>query len=279
MTGFLARMAASSAARVRQAAARESLADLRRRAANAPSAPPLRLQHSFELIAEYKRQSPSLGRLASRGDRLEARVEAFARGGAAAVSVLTEPERFGGSLAHLAEAAAALGPFGVPVMRKDFLVHPYQLVEARAAGAGGALVIVRMLPEHRLLEMLGCAAELGLFVLLEAFDAGDVRRARAAIERESGSRAGATFLLGVNCRDLETLELKPFLHRELAPLLPDGMPRVAESGLATPEQCADVARAGYGLALVGGSLMSESNPVARVRSMLAAGRSAAKAAA
>jgi indole-3-glycerol phosphate synthase len=279
MSGFLACMAEASAARVRRAAAREALADLRRRAADAPPAPPLRLAHAFELIAEYKRQSPSLGRLASGEDRLSNRVEAFARGGAAAVSVLTEPDRFAGSLVHLAEAAAVLAPLGVPVMRKDFLVDPYQLYEARAAGAGGVLLIVRMLLQRQLREMMDCAAELGLFVLLEASDADDVEAAVTAVQRASALDRGARHLLGVNCRDLETLEVNSLRHQELAPLLPDGLPRVAESGITMPDQCVAVARAGYGIALVGGSLMHEADPQTLVRAMLAAGRMAAKAAA
>jgi len=279
MSGFLSQMTQASHTRAREAAAREPLVALRARAADAEPAPPLRLDRPFELIAEYKRRSPALGTLASRNERLTTRVTAYARAGAAAVSVLTEPERFDGSLAHLANAAAVLAPLGVPVLRKDFLVDPYQLYEARAAGAGGVLLIARMLSGDDLQEMLDCARELRLFTLVETFDAADIARATAAIQQARAADHAARVLLGVNCRDLGTLEVLPFRFRELAPLLPPDIPCVAESGIAAADQCADVARAGYRSALVGGSLMSEADPVAVVRAMLAAGRAAARVAA
>ena len=268
MNGFLLRMAASSRARVAEAAACEPLEALRRRALATPVPPPLRNGHAFELIAEYKRRSPALGRLAAGRDCHLDRVSAYARGGAAAVSVLTEPTQFDGSLEALAECAAALAPLRVPVMRKDFIVDAYQLHEARAAGAGGALLIVRMLNDDSLGELVACTRELSLFVLLECFDAADIARAAPHAD-------GEAVLFGVNCRDLETLAVDPSRLAGFAPLLPGGSSCVAESGLATPEDCAGVARAGYGLALVGGALMTAPDPEATVRRMLAAGRAAA----
>ena len=295
MSGFLTQMAAASRARVREASDRESPAQLRARAAGTPRPVALALDHAFDLIAEYKRFSPALGRLAAGDEPIEQRVTAYARGGAAAVSVLTEPERFDGGLEDLARAALALAPLGIPVLRKDFLVDPYQLHESRAAGAGGVLLILRMLSDVQLGELQDCARELGLFVLLEAFDAEDIERAASRIRRgcplatrnpdvSLGDTSrhlarGAPVLLGVNCRDLQTLEVKPFRFRELAPLLPPELPCVAESGIATPQQCADVAGAGYGVALVGGSLMSAADPLAAVRAMLSAGRTIARSAA
>ena len=278
MSGFLAQMAESSRRRVATAAQREPLPALRARAADMPEPPAPTLAHSFELIAEYKRHSPALGRLAAGKQDLERRVAAYARGGAVAVSVLTEPEHFDGGLADLAEAAAHLEPYGIPALRKDFIVDPYQLHEARAAGAGGVLLIVRMLSDAQLAALLDCARSLRLFALVEAFDAVDVARAAAGLR---GSRLpnGSPALLGINCRDLDTLEVRPFRFRELAPELPAELPCVAESGLATPEQCADVARAGYRAALVGGSLMRAADPLGAVRAMLEAGRAAARAAA
>jgi indole-3-glycerol phosphate synthase len=268
VSGFLGLMEASSRARVKHAAAREPLAAVRRRALEAPPPPPFQSGPHFGLIAEYKRRSPALGRLAGRGDGHVERVTAYARGGAAAVSVLTEPTRFEGSLGQLADCAAALAPLRVPVMRKDFLVDAYQLHEARAAGAGGALLVVRMLGDASLEELVACARELSLFVLLECFDAGDVARAVRHADCD-------TVLLGVNCRDLDTLAVEPSRLASLAPLLPARCQSVAESGLATPDDCADAARAGYRLALVGGALMVASDPEAFVRRMLNAGRAAA----
>lgn len=279
MSEFLAQMTEGSRRRAKTAAEREPLPALRARAADMPDPPALALDDGFGLIAEYKRNSPALGRLAGGDDRLTARVTAYARGGAAAVSVLTEPERFDGSLADLGEAAVVLEPLGIPVLRKDFLLDPYQAYESRAAGAGGLLLIARLLSATQLSEMLDCAHELSLFVLVEAFDAGDIGRISTACRGPHANRDGAPVLIGVNSRDLATLEVIPYRFRELAPLLPPGMPRVAESGISTPAQCADIAGAGYSAALVGGSLMREQNPVTAIRAMLAAGRSAARSAA
>ncbi|HUO80735.1 MAG TPA: indole-3-glycerol-phosphate synthase [Steroidobacteraceae bacterium] len=267
---FLDGMARASAARVAVARARVPVAELAARAAAAPAPPALRLDGRFDLIAELKLRSPAAGVLAGAADDLEARVAAYARGGAALVSVLTEPARFDGSLEHLARASAALRPLGVPAMRKDFLVDPYQLLEARLAGAAGVLLIVRMLAPDRLEELAHGAAALGLFVLLEAFDADDVAAAAALAGRWRGPQGAC--LVGVNSRDLRTLAVVPERLEALAPALPAALPRVAESGLATPADAARLARAGYTLALVGTALMSAADPAALVRQMLDAGR-------
>jgi len=290
MSGFLDRMAAASRLRLEEARTREPLTVLRTRALATPLPPPLNLQDRFNLIAEFKRRSPALGRLGD--DDLVGRVTAYAQGGAAAVSVLTEPSQFHGSLEHLATAAATLAPLGVPVMRKDFLVDPYQLYEARAASAGGALLIIRMLSRDTLHEMLDCARELGLFVLLEAFDHEDIARAAAEVAvgvpersikfwrsegtpRPDPGRGAPAVLLGVNCRDLQTLDVIGNRFGELAALLPKDVPCIAESGITTPDDCAEVARDGYGLALVGSALMTAPDPAGVIRTMLAAGRAAA----
>jgi indole-3-glycerol phosphate synthase len=225
------------------------------------------------LIAELKLRSPAQGQLGANADDLEARVTSYARGGAAAVSVLTEPSRFDGDLLHLERAVAALRPLEVPAMRKDFIVAPYQLFEARAAGAGGALLIIRMVPRARLIELLDCAAECGLFVLLEAFDQADL-----AIARElAASRRGKAeqVLVGVNSRDLQTLQVVPERLISLAPELPVEYPRVAESGVATIDEVQAVARAGYSLALIGTALMARGDPEQLARDLLQAGRAAA----
>lgn len=255
MTGFLDQMAASSAARCAAAAALLPLAEVRRAALARAPAPPLRLDGRFDLIAELKLRSPALGQLGQlqQDDALERRVAAYARGGAAAVSVLTEPERFDGSLEHLRRAVAVLDAFGVPAMRKDFLVAPYQLYEARAAGAGGALLIVRMLPRPLLEEMLEVAAELGLWILLEAFDAVDIEVMNALVAAR-GTREG--LLLGVNSRDLQTLQVVPERLLTLAHHLPAHLPRVAESGVGSAAEAGAMAAAGWTMALVGTALMA-----------------------
>ncbi len=273
MKDFLKEMARTSRERANAAQSREPLAALRARALDTAPPLPLRNGTAFELIAEYKRRSPSRGPFVSKGTHPCRRVEAYARGGAAAVSVLTEPTQFDGRLEQLAECAALLAPQGVPVMRKDFLVDPYQVCEARAAGAGGVLLIMRILSDALLGEMQDCAREMGLFVLLELFDSADI--ARAAKACRPSATGEAPLLVGLNCRDLETLETVPARLAELASRLPRGCTRVAESGLGTPEDCAGAARAGYGMALVGGALMSATDPESVVRDMLEAGRAAA----
>jgi indole-3-glycerol phosphate synthase len=271
---FLAQMAAASRARVAAARAREPLDALRARARTVPAAPRLRLSAAgFDLVAELKLRSPALGRLGSAADDLEGRVTAYGRGGAAAISVLTEPERFDGSLEHLSRAAAALAPLGVPAMRKDFLVDEYQLHEARACGAGGVLLIATMLERAVLGRLLDAAAALGLFVLLECFDADDVRLAHELARAWSGP--AQELLVGVNSRDLRTLRVEPSRLEALVGALPRRFPRVAESGLVTPDDAARLARAGYTAALVGTALMGSADPAALARAMIAAGRGAA----
>ncbi|HVW68831.1 MAG TPA: hypothetical protein VHB68_07635, partial [Steroidobacteraceae bacterium] len=194
------------------------------------------------------------------------------RAGAAAVSVLTEPSRFDGSMAHLEQATKALTPHNVPAMRKDFLVDPYQVIEARLAGAGGVLVIIRMLAPQAVHALIERAAGLGLFVLLEAFDESDIEMMHAIIDRHIPS--GVEMLAGVNCRDLATLQIVPERLDELAHLLPARVPRVAESGVLTADDAGRIAAAGYELALVGSALMQGGDPGALAGAMLAAGRAA-----
>jgi len=270
---FLDEMADASHERVRSAKQSRSEAALEVEARQSPAPPRLRLDRSgFDLIAEVKLRSPAAGRL-GQGEDLAARVTAYARAGAAAISVLTEPSRFDGSLEHLASATRALAPHAVPAMRKDFLVDPYQVLEARAAGAGGVLVIVRMLSRSAIDALLDCAGSLGLFVLLEAFDARDIERVRELIEAHDGTNP---VLAGVNCRDLATLQVLPQRLLELAPLLPAGALRVAESGVATAADARQIVAAGYQLALVGSALMQAQDPQALAGALLAAGRAAAR---
>src|ERR1700733_12326841 len=250
-------MAAASRARVRAARAQLDDSALAQSCRQLPAPPALRRDpRGFDLIAELKLRSPAAGRLATADVDVPRQVTAYARAGAAAVSVLTEPERFDGSLAHLAAAARTLAPLAVPALRKDFLVDPYQVLEARAAGAGGVLVILRMLTREELASLLACAHAQGLFVLLEAFDAPDIALMHEVVASHA---APATLLAGVNCR-------------ELAPLLPAQLAHVAESGVATAADAHAVAAAGYQLILVGGALMRAADPLTLAGSLLAAGR-------
>jgi indole-3-glycerol phosphate synthase len=270
MSRFLDDMARSSAARVQKAKQRESFAELERRARRTTAGVALRLSPAgFDVIAELKLRSPAAGALGDAADDWLGRVAAYARGGAAAVSVLTEPSRFDGSLEHLRQASQVLGPLGVPAMRKDFLVDPYQILEARAAGAGGVLVILRMLGDERIAELLDAAAEHHLFVLLEAFDGADLETARRLL---SSRGTDETILIGINSRDLQTLEVVQQRFGELAPLLPERSACVAESGVATPSDALAMRQLGYRLALIGTALMSCDDPAVLLEEILNAAR-------
>ena len=272
---FLSGMASSSRARSQSAQATLPARELRARIADLPRAPRLSLT-SFDLIAELKLRSPAVGLLkAAAEEDVGARVATYARAGAAAVSILTEPTRFDGSLEDLEEGCRALAPLAVPAMRKDFLVDGYQVLEGRAAGASGVLAILRMIPRADLEELIDTALGLDMFVLLEAFDAPDIELAHRLVEARLAHRG--LLLVGVNSRDLTTLKVVPGRLDALAASLPAQVRRVAESGVATAADAARVVAAGYDLALVGSALMSSDQPAQLAGAMLAAGRAAVMA--
>jgi len=276
MSGLLTEMAQSSLARLEQARAHESEQVLWTRVCSAPAAPRLKLSpEGFDIIAECKLASPSAGDLSQHTTDIDRRVQAYAQGGACAVSVLTEPTRFGGSLEHLAQTARTLAPLGVPVMRKDFIVDPYQVMEARAAGAGGVLVIVRMLDRSRIKALLDVAAMLKMFVLIEAFDAADLAIAQEVLAARKAH--DEQMLVGVNCRDLDTLTVELARLGELAGQLPPDFASVAESGVGSLEDVRTVVDIGYDVALVGTTLMNSNDPGKLLGEMLAAGRERAMA--
>lgn len=261
MSRFLARMAAGSRRRAGEAVRSRPLAVLVEAARSRPA--PRRLSGfgaTFDVVAEIKPRSPAVGALPLRQPHRQ--VEEYQGGGAAMLSVLTEPEAFGGSLELLESVASSAS---VPVMRKDFLVDPYQVYEARAAGADGVLLIGRLLDDRLLDEMLGAVAELGMFALLEGFDGDDMDRlAPFAVADRS--------LLGVNCRDLDTLRIVPARHEELASLIPPGAPTVAESAVGSPDDADRLARLGYRAVLVGTALMESPRPGDLVAALAEAGR-------
>jgi indole-3-glycerol phosphate synthase len=270
---FLATMAASSRERVAAARQACSEAELLRWALATPPPPQLVLApQGFDVIAEVKLRSPAVGVLKEGDEDITARVTQYANAGAAAVSVLTEPDRFEGSLDHLEQAARALGK--VPAMRKDFLVDPYQVIEARLAGAGGILVIVRMLSRVELDALVAAAAQLKLFVLVEAFDQRDIEVAARLLSAPAARDATPRILIGVNSRDLVTLKVVPGRLEELVKELPTDVPRVAESGVASAQDAARLAGCGYDVALIGSALMTSDDPGKLLASMIAAGRGA-----
>ena len=263
MSDFLQTMAAASAARV--AAITQPFPS------SALERPLLPLQLGrFDVIAEIKDHSPAEGALATSGSNRIEQAQRYARGGAAAISVLSEPSRFAGDIAHVEQVATAMTD--TPVMRKDFLVDPVQVLEARAAGASGVLLIAAMLDDKMLRSMLDCSYEHGMFVLLESFDEDDLRRSRALLENSADADAAAsgTWLFGVNTRNLRTLDVDAERLQKLAALLPEGR-CVAESGLHNKEDARRVARLGYRMALVGTALMRSDDPEALVAAMVLAG--------
>jgi indole-3-glycerol phosphate synthase len=209
------------------------------------------------VIAEVKRRSPSKGALAEIPDPA-ALASAYAAGGAAAISVLTEERRFGGSLADLHAVRAAVD---VPVLRKDFLVSPYQLWEARAAGADLVLLIVAALSDRDLAALHRQAVDLGMTALVEVHDEAEAARATAL-----GAR-----LVGVNARDLRTLEVDPDAFARVAAAFPDGTVKVAESGIGGPDDVARVVAAGADVVLVGEALVRHGDPRSAVAALTAAG--------
>ncbi len=166
---------------------------------------------SFDVIAEIKNRSPAEGALSNDAVNLGEQASRYAAAGAAAISVLTEPTQFAGELAHLEEVVAAIDGTHVPVMRKDFLVDPVQILEARAAGASGVLLIATMLSDEKIKDMLNCAYEHDMFVLLESFDEQDLRRSTALLDdaRHRDQAESNRLLFGINTRDLRTLHIDP----------------------------------------------------------------------
>lgn len=204
------------------------------------------------LIAEYKRSSPSAGAISEPDVASQAR--AYEEGGAAAISVLTEPTRFDGALADLRAVRLAVS---LPVLRKDFLVHPAQVIQSRAAGGDAVLLIAAALSELELKGMLAVAADLGLDALLETHSEEDLAKALATDAP----------VIGVNARDLETLEVDVERALAMLPDVPSDRVAVLESGVSTREDVERAIDAGAGAVLVGETLMRSPDPGVTIRSL------------
>jgi indole-3-glycerol phosphate synthase len=267
VTGFLARACSEAAERVAEAARLVPLDELR--AAVGP--PPRRAfdqalrAPGVSVIAEVKRSSPSKGHLAWVPDPA-AHAAAYARGGAAAISVLTEPAHFSGTLADLAAVAAAVD---VPAIRKDFVVDAYQVWEARRAGAAALLLIVAALDDDRLCDLLRETAQAGLGALVEVHDVAEAERAGRAFAAVGA--AGPPPVVGVNARDLATLEIDPGRFAACVDALPAGAVTVAESGVSGPQDVARAAAAGADAVLVGEHVVTSAEPEEAVRRLVEAG--------
>lgn len=237
------------------------LGRLKERAARLPEAKEclgrLHNEAAVGVIAEVKRSSPSKGALAPIEDPAGLAAE-YEAGGAVAISVLTERRKFNGSLADLDAVRASVD---VPVLRKDFIVTPYQVWEARAHGADLLLLIVAALEQTVLTSLVERVASLGMTALVEVHDVDEVARAL-----DAGARC-----IGVNARNLRTLDVDRTTFARLAPLIPSGIVRIAESGVRGPHDVMDYARSGADAVLVGESLVTGGNPRSAVADLVAAG--------
>ena len=243
--------------------AKEPMAALERRAAlaaprGARFEAELGMPGRVNVIAECKRRSPSKGVLAASYDPVRMATQ-YEEGGAAAISVLTEPTFFDGSLEHLAAVGKRVG---IPLLRKDFIVDPYQLFEARAAGADAVLLIVAALEQNDLAGLQSRAWELGLATLVEVHDETELARAI-----DGGAR-----VVGVNNRNLRTLTVDIEASDRLAARIPRGVTGVSESGLKSREELDRLASAGYRAFLIGERFMTDPNPSDAIRHLIGAGR-------
>lgn len=252
--GTLGELVASAARRAAELARRE--AEWHERALRAPAAPSLASalrRGDVAVIAEVKRSSPSKGAI-NPGLDAPAQALAYERGGAAAVSVLTEPERFGGSASDLERVTAAIG---IPALKKDFHIAPVQLLEARALGAAAALLIARALDPEQLADLVAAGRGVGLELLVEVRDEDELDRALAA---------GAQ-IIGVNNRNLETLVIDPSTAERIVPLIPGALPAIAESGIGGRADVARFAAAGADAVLVGSVLSASPDPATAVAAL------------
>lgn len=251
---FLSKLLDSTRARIEEARGKVTEDALEQRIASLPPALDLGaalLGEEISFIAEIKRATPSQGELDLNLDASRL-AKAYVEGGAAAISVLTEPDHFKGSLEDLQAARVA----AIPLLRKDFVIDAFQLLEARAAGADSVLLIVRAVKDD-LEALVAGARALGMEPLVEVFHEDEVERAAAA-----GAR-----VIGVNHRDLETFEVDGRRTAKLAPLMPDGTIVVAASGVSTRAEVEELADAGAQAVLVGQSLVQSGDPVAKLREL------------
>ncbi len=249
--------------RVKAAAGRRGLARLRSMALAAPPCPDLaralRRHPGPAIIAEIKRRSPSAGPLPGAAMDIAHRARAYRQGGAAALSVLCDRAFFGGGLEDLARAAAAVD---LPVLCKDFIIDPVQVYQARLAGAAGVLLIVAALSPRRLGLLFRVSREVGLTPLVEVHDRRQLDRALALFPR----------LVGINNRNLATMQVELETSLRLGPLVPAGVTVVAESGISRGEHIRRLRRGGLHAFLIGTALMGPAHPRAVLRQLVEQGR-------
>ena len=214
----------------------------------------------FGVIAEIKRSSPSKGELAEIASPAEL-AKSYQAGGACAISVLTEARRFNGSLADLAAVRNAVT---IPILRKEFIVDSYQIYEARAFGADIILLIVAALSDDEILEFSTLTHELGMRTIIEVHDGDEIGR----VLNLSKQGALDIDLLGINARNLKTLEINPESFAALAPLVPASIPLIAESGISNSAEVGALSARGASGILVGEALVKDGNPAATIEEFL-----------
>jgi indole-3-glycerol phosphate synthase len=249
-------------AHARAATLRGRAAELERAAADAPKAPRLAdalRRKDVAVIAEVKRSSPSKGVINS-AINVVAQLEAYQRGGAAAVSILTEPNRFSGSSQDLADARRHAK---IPLLKKDFHVHPLQMIEARALGASAALVIARAVRPEEMRALLDTARSIGLETIVEVRDEAEL---------DLAVFLGAE-IIGVNNRNLETLQIDPTTSARIIPLIPSSVVAIAESGVKSADDVRSLAASGTDAVLVGSAISAASDPESAVRALTGTARS------
>ncbi len=259
-------MALSSMKRLEKNKANQSEKSLLKACEGIKRKPLVEFQSGFLFITEIKKSSPSLGQISTPEFNLFEQAEAYVKSGSNVISVLTEPSKFNGSLQDLNDISKRFSE--IPTMRKDFLVEPYQVSEAFLNGAGGVLLILAMLSDRMLKMMIERAIKHEMFVLLEAFDEVDMQRSKAIVS-EFGLHS-SNILLGVNCRDLRTLDVNFSRFENLSSLIPEDVVCIAESGITGASEIEVLSNLGYSGALIGTALMQSETPDQLLKEMMVA---------
>ncbi len=212
---------------------------------------------TVRIIAEIKRASPSRGPIRPDCDAA-ATALIYARNGAAAISVLTEPRHFKGCLDDLVKAKEAIEGYTIPLLRKDFILEPYQIYQARACGADCVLLIVALLSPTRLKELIEVSSKLGMSCLIEVHNEPELS---TALEADAG-------IVGINNRDLRTFRVDPAVSERLAPLIPDSTIKVSESGITTIADIERMQTLGIDAVLIGEALISSPDIASRLKEMV-----------
>tara|TARA_B100000900_G_scaffold173437_1_gene147230 strand:+ start:34 stop:846 length:813 start_codon:yes stop_codon:yes gene_type:complete len=230
--------------------------------------------NTFDIIAEIKKTSPAEGRLTSSELDCLKQAHEYIYGGAAAISVLTEPTKFDGHIRHLNEVAIGTRKSSIPIMRKDFLVDVRQIIESRQYGASGVLLISDFLNRKELNNLLDCAFDHSMFVLLESFGKEDLKKSLSLLENAKYSKRLETqqLLFGINSRDLRTLDVNLQRFSSLAREIPESILKVAESGIKSRENIMQIRSDGYDLALIGSTFMRTDQPKVILQDFLKIGR-------